>query len=146
MKQIDYKLLEESFFNMYQSIINYFRLTRTENSTYTISISRTLLEDNITSVTIKIENNNNPEQKFIFNDKLTNEKATNLINNVRVDFRENHYISYSSVNQREYMQTLQNTNFTLKIELKSDEEVEDAINFNTKINTNGERHKVLTRA
>lgn len=146
MKEIDYKLLGESFFNMYQSIINYFRLTRTEDSTYTISVLRTSLEDNITSITIKIENNNNEEQKFIFNDKLTDEETINLINNIRTDFKENHYISYSSVNQREYIQTLQNTNFTLKIELKNNEEIENAVNFNTKINTNGNRHKVLTRA
>ena len=145
MNNIDYKLLEESFFNMYQSILNHLRLTRTTSTTYGIYISRTNMQDNLSQVSIRIENNNN-EQKFIFSDKLPYEESINLIDNIRIDFRENHYISFSTVNQKEYIQTLQNTNFTLRIELKNDSELEDAINFNSKINTNGERHKVLARA
>ena len=145
MNNIDYKLLEESFFNMYQSILNHLRLTRRENTIYDIYISRKITQDSLSQVTIKIENKNN-EQQFIFSDKLPYEESINLIDNIRMDFRENHYISFSSVNQKEYMQTLQNTNFTLRIELKNDNELEDAINFNSKINTNGERHKVLARA
>lgn len=141
---IDYKLLEESFFNMYQSILNHLRLTRTEDTTYNIYISRTNTKENLSQVTIKIENKNN-DQKFIFSDKLPYEESISLIDNIRIDFRENHYISFSTVNQKEYIQTLQNTNFTLKIELQNENELEDAINFNTKINTNGERHKVLAR-
>lgn len=145
MKQIDYKILEESFFNMYQAILNHLRLTRNENTTYGIYISRTELHDNLFQVTIKIENKNN-EQKFIFSDKLPYEESISLIDNIRTDFKENHYITYSSTNQKEYIQTIQNTNFTLKIELKNNSEIEDAINFNSKINTSGERHKVLTRS
>lgn len=141
---IDYKLLEESFFNMYQSILNHLRLTRTEDTTYNIYISRTNTKENLSQVTIKIDNKNN-DQKFIFSDKLPYEESISLIDNIRIDFRENHYISFSTVNQKEYIQTLQNTNFTLKIELQNENELEDAINFNTKINTNGERHKVLAR-
>ena len=145
MNNIDYKLLEESFFNMYQSILNHLRLTRKEDTTYNIYIARSNTKDNLSQVTIKIENKNN-EQKFIFSDKLPYEESINLIDNIRIDFRENHYISFSTVNQKEYIQTLQNTNFTLRIELKNDCELEDAVNFNSKINTNGERHKVLARA
>lgn len=145
MNNIDYKLLEDSFFNMYQSILNHLRLTRRENTTYNIYIARTNTQDNLSQVTIRIENKN-AEQKFIFSDKLPYEESIDLIDNIKMDFRENHYISFSSVNEKEYMQTLQNTNFTLRIELKNDRELEDAINFNSKINTNGERHRVLTRA
>lgn len=144
MKEIDYKLLEESFFNMYQAILNHLRLTRTENTAYNIYIARTYLQNNLFQITIKIENNDN-EQKFIFSDKLPYEESINLIDNIRIDFRENHYISFSSVNEKEQIQTIQNTNFTLKIELMDTAEVEDAINFNAKINSNGERHKALTR-
>jgi len=145
MKEIDYKLLEESFFNMYQAILNHLRLTRTENTTYNIYIARTYLQENLFQITIKIENKDN-EQNFIFSDKLPYEECISLIDNIRIDFRENHYISFSTVNQKEQIQTLQNTNFTLKIELIDNAEIEDAINFNAQINTNGERHKVLTKA
>ena len=145
MNNIDYKLLGESFFNMYQSILNHLRLTRTENTIYDIYITRTNIQDGLSQVMIKIENKNS-EQKFIFSDKLPYEEAINLIDNIRMDFRENHYVAFSSVNQMGYIQTLQNTNFTLKIELKTENEIEDAINFNSKINSNGERHKVLAKA
>ena len=146
MNITDYKLIEESFFNMYQAILNHLRLTRTKNNEYNIHIARTYIQDNLYQVTIKIENKKTDKQKFIFSDKLPYEESVNLIENIRIDFRENHYISFSSVNEKECMQTLQNTNFTLRIELKSNCELEDAINFNGKINTNGERHKVLTKA
>lgn len=145
MNNIDYKLLGESFFNMYQSILNHLRLTRTENTIYDIYITRTNTQDGLSQVMIKIENKN-IEQKFIFSDKLPYEEAVNLIDNIRIDFRENHYISFSTVNQMEHIQTLQNTNFTLKIQLKNEIEIEDAINFNYKINSNSERHKVLAKA
>lgn len=145
MKEIDYKLLEESFFNMYQAILNHLRLTRTENTAYNIYIARTYLQNNLFQITIKIENYDN-EQKFIFSDKLPYEESISLVENIRIDFKENHYISFSSVNEKEQIQTIQNTNFTLRIELIDNVEVENAINFNAKINTNGERHKALTRA
>lgn len=146
MNIADYKLIEESIFNMYQSILNHLRLTRTRCKDYNIFIARTYLQNNLYQVTIKIENKNTDEQKFIFSDKLPYEESLDLIENIRIDFNENHYISFSTVNIKEKIQTLQNTNFTLRIELKNDKEIEDAINFNTKINTNGERHKVLTKA
>lgn len=148
MKQIDYKLIEESFFNTYHAFISFLRLIRTENSTYSIYVSRIDLQNNLTKVSIEIKNNNLSDfnQNLTNSIILTNEESINLINNIRTDFRENHYISFSTVNQKEHIQTLQNTNFTLKIELKNDNEIEEAINFNEQINTNGERHKVLSRS
>jgi len=143
MNVIDYKLLEESFFNMYQAILNHLRLTRSENKSYEIYITRTLIQDNLYQTTIKITNN---EQNFIFSDKLPLEESINLINNIRMDFKENHFISFSSFNENEKIHTLQNTNFTLKIQLVDNIEFEAAYNFNTVVNTDGRRYRVLTKA
>ena len=74
MNITDYKLIEESFFNMYQAILNHLRLTRTKNNEYNIYFARTYIQDNLYQVTIKIENKKTDEQKFIFSDKLPYEE------------------------------------------------------------------------
>lgn len=147
MKQIDYSLLKESVFTCYESYMNLLRLTRDDHSKYVINVLRTLEENNLTRVEIKIDGNTDTglPQKFLISTILNNEEVINLISDIRTDFRDQHYISYSSANEREKTQTLQNTNFTLKIELKNDEEVADAIEFNSRINSNVKRH-VLSKA
>ena len=76
---------------------------------------------------------------------LSDEIATELIDDIRKDFRDNHVISYSVVNPKDYTQTLQNTSFSLNIILNSEQELDEAIKFNSKINSNSGRYRVLTK-
>lgn len=142
MQKNNYKIIRDSFFNYYKSLMDFLRLMiETNNRTYNIEISRQLIDYDLFKVTVTINNQNITDDTFILN----REEAEMLIDKIRCDFKENHYISYSSLNQKTLIQTMQNTNFTLNIDLLNEEELEKAIKFNDTINKDGNRHRVLTR-
>jgi len=149
MGQIDYKLIKEAFFNSYKSFMNFLRLTNETNIMYNILILRKHLNDNLTNVNIIINSIDTTDENHNYNFKtnavLTNEEAQELIEDIRLDFKNSHYISYSSANQSNLIQRLQNTNFSLNIKLLNEEELKDAIHFNDEINKDVNRHKVLTK-
>ena len=145
---MDYKIVKESFFKSYKSFIDVIMLTNINNKLYNILVLRKAIDKNLTNVSIIIRSsNNNNEDAYheqISNMILSNEEACNLIDDIRNDFKENHYIAYSSLNYYTKIQTLQNTKFSLNIKILNEEEFEDAIAFNNKINCKSNRHKVLS--
>lgn len=150
MEQNNYKLIRESFFNSYKSFVDYIMLSNAQNKLYNILILRKRDNDNLTRVNIIIRsshnNNDNNYHELSSTMVLNNDEAGILINDIREDFRDNHYIAYSAVNPKTLIQTLQNTKFSLNIKLVSEKEFEEAINFNNKINIKSNRNKVLTRS
>lgn len=149
MDQNNYKLIRDSFYNSYKSFVDFIMLSNTQNKLYNILILRKRVNNNLVKLSIIIRSHNNNNDNFFHelssNMILNNEESNILINDIRNDFRDNHYIAYSSVNQKTLIQTLQNTKFSLNIKLINKEEYEEAIIFNNKINQNISRHKVLAR-
>lgn len=149
MEQNNYKLIRESFFNSYKSFIDIIQLSNTQNNLYNILILKKQLQNNLTKINVVIRSTHNNDEiyhhELLSNMILNNEEANILIDDIRNDFKDNHYIAYSSVNQKTLIQTLQNTIFSLNIKLINKEEYEEAIIFNNKINQNISRHKILAR-
>lgn len=147
MKNKQYKITKDCFFRCYKSYIDYIGITNIE-SMYNILVLRKPIYNNLTKVTVIIRNYYTGEDtpnEFSTNVILTNEEVINLINDIREDFKNNHYITYATLNTQNFIQTMQNTNFSLNIKLYSIEEYEEAIKFNSKINCDGTRHKVLAK-
>ena len=148
---MDYKLIEETIFNSYKSFMEFLRLTNKNNVMYTILVLRKPLCKGITSVNIIInsininDENNSNNYNYKTNTVLPETESRQLIEDIRIDFRDNHYVSYSTVNESNLIQTLQNTNFSLNIKLLNEDEINEALSFNEKINSDGNRHKVLNK-
>ena len=148
MQQKDFKKAKDSFFISYKAFIDCIMLTHNEYSMYSILVLKKNDYGDLSRVTIIVRNSYNGE--YMFNEYsntivLPVELADTLINDIRNDFYENHYITYSSVNPRTYFQTLQNSKFSLNIKLNNEHEYEEAINFSDKINVHDKRSRVLTR-
>jgi len=148
MENKKYKITKDCFFRCYKAYIDYLGITNIE-SMYNILVLRKPIHNNLSKITIIIKNYYTGEDtanEFSSNVILTNEETISLINNIREDFKSNHYIAYSSVNPRTLIQTLQNTKFSLNIKLINAIEYEETINFNKKINQNNNRYRVLTKS
>lgn len=142
MIQDNYKIIKDSFFNYYKSLMDFSRLMiEINNKKYTITISRKLVANELFKVNVTINNQDITGDNFILNE----EQATTLIEDIRNDFKLNHYISYSSLNTSMHIQTIQNTNFTINIHLLNEEELEKAIKYNDTINRDETRNKALTK-
>lgn len=112
---------------------------------YTISLKKADRNDDTSMLSISIKAS---KSRNFFNIKALNkdifailptEMANEIIYEIRNDFAENHYIVYSSINKNKRIQTLQNEKFCFSISFNNDEELEKALQFNSKINAN-ERH------
>lgn len=112
---------------------------------YTISLKKADGNDDTSMLSISIKAS---ESRNISNTKALNkdifailptEIANEIIYEIRNDFAENHYIVYSSINKNKRIQTLQNEKFRFSINFNNDEEVEEALQFNSQINAN-KRH------
>lgn len=147
MEEEKYKIAADYFFRSYKTFIDYIALTNNENM-YNILVLKKPESNNLFKITVVIRcycTVNDISNEFSNNVILTNEEATNLINNIREDFKNSHYIAYSGVNSQTLFQTMQNTKFSLNIKLNSISEYEDAVNFNNKINRDGTRHRALAK-
>lgn len=146
---MNYKLLREAFYSTYKSYMDFLRLTNNGNEMFYILILRKPLNNDLTNVDIII-NGINPtieDQKYRFKNNaiLSNAEAKELINDIRTDFKMNHFISYCTVNISDSIQRMQNTNYSLNIKLIDQTEKEEALHFNQEINQNVERHKALIK-
>ena len=142
-----YKIMKDCFFNCYKSFLEYITISNTE-STYSILVLKKEIFNNLSKVTVIIKcfnGNNDIANEFSNNVILSSDEATNLIQNIREDFKSNHYIAYSGINTHTFIQTLQNTKLTLNIKLNNSSEYQEAINFNSKINCDSSRHRALTK-
>lgn len=149
MTQNNYKQIRESFFNSYKSFIDIILLSNTQNNLYNILILKKQLQNNLTKINVVIRSNHNNDEiyhhELSSNMVLNNEEANILIDDIRNDFINNHYITYSTVNLKPLIHTIQNKVLSLNIKLTNIEEYESAIKFNDKINKNN-KFKVLTKS
>lgn len=145
----DFKPIRETIFNSYKSFMEFLRLINETNTMYTILVLRKPLNKGMTNISIVINsinvNDQNKNYNYNINTALTDTESRKLIEDIRLDFRDNHYVSYSTVNSSNLIQTLQNTNFSLNIKLLNEDELNDALSFNNEINRDATRHKVLTK-
>lgn len=146
---MNYKLLRETFYNTYKSYMDFLRIIHKENDMFYILILRRPINNDLVNVDIII-NSMNPAKdehpyRFKNNAILNYTQSIELIKEIRDDFKMNHYISYSVVHESDSIQRMQNTNYTLNIKLINEDEIEEALEFNQKINTNADRHKALLR-
>ena len=146
---MNYKLLREAFYNTYKSYMDFLRLTNEGKEMFYILILRKPLNNGLTNVDIIINGLNasieDHNYRFKNNATLTTVEAKNLIEDIRNDFTMLHNISYCTVNKSDSIQRIQNTNYSLNIKLINEEEKEEALNFNLKINQDKERNKALIR-
>lgn len=148
MGQKNFEETKNSFFLSYKAFIDCIMLTHNEYSMYSILVLKRKTYGDLSRISITVRNSHNSEgmlNEYSNNIVLPNEIAEALLNDIRNDFTDNHDISYSSVNPITFVQTLQNTKFSLNIKLNNEHEYEEAIAFNDKINSNIKRYKVLTK-
>lgn len=148
MEQKDYEQIKNGFFASYKSFVDFVMLTHDGYNMYSILILKKPTYNGMSKVSIIIRNSyfgEDTSNEFSSSVLLSANEANNLINDIRNDFRDNHFILYSGVNPRTLIQTLQNTRFSLNIKLNNEQEYKEAIIFNDKINRNGKRYKVLNK-
>lgn len=151
MKPNNFNEIRERFFVSYKSFVDCLMLTHNEyngDGMYSILVLKKKGRDGLSRISISIRNthsNRGMLNEFSNNAILPDVMATQLIEDIREDFKENHVISYSIVNPRDHIQTLQNTKFSLNIVLNTEQELEEAMNFNSRINGNSGRYRVLTK-
>lgn len=148
MEQENFEEIKESFFLSYKTFIDCAMLTHNGYSIYSILVLKRKTYNNLSKISITIRNSHSGEE--IFNEYsnnviLPNEIAESLLNDIKKDFIDNHDIAYSSVNPMTFIQTLQNTKFSLNIKLNNKQEYEEAIEFNDTINSGNKMHRVLIR-
>lgn len=140
--------VKESFLCSYKSYIEFIALTHKNQNMYNILVLRRPSGNNLVTVSVIIRNCNNDERilnEFSNNVVLSVVEANNLVYDIREDFKNNHDILYSMVNTENYIHTIQNTNFSLNIKLNNEYEFEDALKFNSEINCNKGRYRVLSK-
>jgi len=151
-----YNLFLESYINY----IDYLSLSHNEYSKYKILVTRNKLSENNTKVNITIRNSkyDYKNELKVYEDKakenyyeftshiiLEDNSANKLIEDIRNNFKENHFIVYSAVNPNK-MQIIENSVMSLNIKLYTEEEIEEAIEFNSTINRDANRYvKARTR-
>ena len=145
--QHDYTKVKDSFFDSYKSFINFIENIQEEHSICIILVLKRKNKDNdLSTVDVIVRNSNNDGRKYNeFSSYITlpDTYANILVDDIRNDFKNNHYISYTSLNPRTHIQTLQNTKFTLNIKLYNQNEYEEAITFNQEVNSS--KRRILTK-
>ena len=158
-KQDMNRLASYYFFNSYKSFVDYLLLTDKSSDIYRVLVSKKAIDENNSTLNIDIHNtrydyntsermqNDKLDSKYYTysnNITMSNTEIEELIDSIREDFAYNHYMVYSSVNEEEGYQTMQNTTFSLCIKLYTKEEIDKALAINEAINCNkSRRHKVL---
>ena len=147
MEQKNYAVIRNSFFNSYKAFIDFIEMTQYQHSICAILILKNkTVNNNLSTINVVIRNNSNDDNvsnEFSSSVTLSTIEAGNLINDIRNDFKKNHHITCSIVNPILNIHTIQNYRFSLNIKLYNQNEYEEAINFNNKINSS--KLKILTR-
>lgn len=111
------------------------------NNKYYIYIENRISDNEMSQLTIRIMSDKigNKNKDLLLNKEiiafLPSVLAEEIVNEIKNNFAENHYLVYSSVNTIERIQTLQNERFTFNIKLNNESEVEEAKKFNDSINS-----------
>lgn len=148
MKKNNCVVLKDRFLCSYKSFINFIALTHKDQNMYNILVLRRPSNNGLVTVSVVIRNCNNDERllnEFSNNVVLSAKEANDLVCDIREDFIDNHDIVYSIINPENFIQTIQNANFSLNIKLNNVNEFEEALKFNSKLNCNNTKNRVLTR-
>lgn len=143
-------IISRIFFNSYKSFIDYLILISNIPNEYIILVSKNIVDNELTKVNITIDKNDYIKDylnNIIYRNNviLHNEKAKELIDEIRNNFKNNYYIIYSCVNPSDLTQTIQSNKIALRFKLYSHEELEEAMKFNKKTNCNKIRRKELMK-
>lgn len=144
MEEKDYSIIKNYYLEEYNSIIKYILTydTSLENK-YIINIKSNSINEEISTLSITINPNKNNYNYSVSKEiqvNLPNHLIKEIIDSIRENFNDNHYIIYSSLNINLKTQTLQNEKFTLYIKLTPLDDISEISNFNMNINSN-KRHK-----
>lgn len=147
MEEKDYSIIKNYYLEEYNSIIKYILTydTSLENK-YIINIKSNSINEEISTLSITINPNKNNYNYSVSKEiqvNLPNHLIKEIIDSIRENFNDNHYIIYSSLNIDLKTQTLQNEKFTLYIKLTPLDDISEISNFNMNINSN-KRHKTKT--
>lgn len=140
------EVVKNYYLNEYSEAIRYI-LTFDEdiNDKYDVYVENKIAFDGMSSLIIRIISKKigSVNGDLLLNKEIRgyvpSDVANEIVKEIRNHFAENHYIVYSSVNTMSRTQILQNERFAVNFKLNSDAEVEEAFEFNNKINSN-ERH------
>jgi len=140
----------KAFLLIYQSHMNYARLTASLPNQFFIHVSKIIVNDKEQELHVTIVNNlpklrNDEKKQLDSRITLPSDLIVSAINGIRDDFRENHEISYACVSPDTKIQILQNTNFKLSISIDSNEELEEARKYNHEINIKPNRTTLMRR-
>lgn len=136
------EVLKNYYLQDYINTIRYILTFDNEiNNKYYIYIENRISDNGMSQLTIRIMSDKigNKNKDLLLNKEiiafLPSSLAGEIVNEIRNNFAENHYLVYSSVNTIERIQTLQNERFTFNIKLNNENEVEEAKKFNDSINS-----------
>lgn len=147
-------MLLKSAFTSYRSYIELMKRLIPEGNMQRILIDRVKSEENITIVSIsivdtkydlnydkrtKIDKYNHKFLNFEINVPLTDSLAKEFVDMIIYDFKNNHFVNYSSFNEMDRIVTFQNCRFSLRIhfedknEMIEAKEIYDNISHKTKV-------------
>lgn len=136
------EVLKNYYLEDYINTIRYILTFDNEiNNKYYIYIENRISDNEMSQLTIRIMSDKigNKNKDLLLNKEiiafLPSVLAEEIVNEIKNNFAENHYLVYSSVNTIERIQTLQNERFTFNIKLNNESEVEEAKKFNDSINS-----------
>lgn len=139
----------KNYFTSYRNYIYYIGLTNSNNRKYRITVKKTKLEDDLSKVSVLIddisydidgENRRHSDKRQKITHSFENHiiipdnLATELIYEIKDDFLNNHKINYATVNTYKNKLNLKNTIFTLCIELTNDKALSVADQIRESIN------------
>ena len=146
-------LLLNAAFSSYRTYINLMEKMIPEGNMQRILVDRVKLQDNLTVVSVSIMDtkyDRNYDEKvkrdrydnkffnYEINIPLTDNLAKELVDMIIYDFKNNHFINYSSFNKNDKIVTFQNCRFSLCIHLEDYLEMEKVkeIHYNIGYNNN----------
>lgn len=146
LNNIEKEVVKNYYVEDYINTIRYI-LTFDENimNKYNVYIENKISDNDMSILLIRIMSNKigNVKEGLLLNKEIKchvpSDVAKEIVDEIRKHFAENHYIVYSSVNAINKIQILQNERFAVNIKLNNEDEVNEAFEFNGKINSNN-RH------
>lgn len=127
------------FFNSYKAFMDYLMVVSDTPNEYGIYVLNRGVNKDTSNLSVSIYKNmyvNNRDYNIAYNNNITLSKDSinELVNAIRNDFIENHYITYASLNEEEMTQTIQNTRFSLVFKLNTYTDLLEAHETNRSIN------------
>lgn len=132
-------------FELYKNTIKFYIDFSNNNNYYHINIESKPIDENNRKIIISIINIRDKDENptYLPSTFLNNNEAIELINLIRNDFIEEHYILFASYNPNSSIQEINNSMFSLRIQILTEEERELALITNEKVNNHLKRRLCL---